>query len=376
MNHPFREHHLFQILDLYRTAHLPLDALLSRYFRIHKAVGSKDRRYISETIYGMIRWQGLLDHLCDKPVSWQKRYALFQHFNPQDYIHSTSIPSHIRSSFPKSFFQSLSETFGEEKALELCMICNTEAPTTVRINTLKTTREALLNGWKNLYKVRPTQHSQEGIIFNHRTNFFAMPEFKAGNFEIQDEGSQLIAQLIEVKEGQQVLDYCAGAGGKTLAFAPRMQNTGQIYLHDIRSHPLEEAKKRLKRAGIQNAQILFNDDPKKGKLKHKMDWVLVDAPCSGSGTLRRNPDMKWRFEKEMIPRLVQEQREIFEQALSFLHPQGTIVYATCSLFPEENEEQAAFFEKEFHLKPTKKPFSCLPELGGMDGFFGASFQRA
>ncbi len=122
-----------------------------------------------------------------------------------------------------------------------------------------------------------------------------MPEFKQGLFEVQDEGSQLIANLMDPTPGDQVMDYCAGSGGKTLAFAPKMQHRGQIYLHDIRPWALDEARKRLKRAGIQNAQVVLPEDPKLNKLRGKMDWVLVDAPCTGSGTFRRNPDMKWKF---------------------------------------------------------------------------------
>jgi len=203
------------------------------------------------------------------------------------------------------------------------------------------------------------------------TNFFATEEFKQGLFEIQDEGSQLIALLVGAQPKQQVFDYCAGAGGKTLAFAPNMHSQGQIYLHDIRAHALLQARKRLKRAGIQNAQIINDDSPKLPKLKKKMDWVLVDAPCSGSGTLRRNPDMKWKFDDAMITRLVGEQRKIFERALSFMSPEGRIVYATCSIFPEENQNQIDHFVKTYNLKIEGKPFISLPKLNGMDGFFAA-----
>jgi 16S rRNA (cytosine967-C5)-methyltransferase len=323
----------------------------------------------------MIRWQGLLDHLCQKPVSWESRYTVYKNFNPSDHLKNQHIPSHIRLSFPKSFFQFIVEHYGEEKAFEICLSSNTEAPITLRINSLKTNRDILLEQWKNLYQISPCLHSSLGIMFHKRTNFFAMPEFKEGLFEVQDEGSQLIAGLVEAKPGQQVLDFCAGSGGKTLAFAPQMQGGGQIYLHDIRPRILQEAKKRLYRAGIQNAQVLFYDDPKKNALKGRMDWVLVDAPCSGSGTLRRNPDMKWKFNKAMVDRLVQEQRAIFEEALEFLRPNGRIVYATCSIFPEENEHQAAFFKENFNVKALNIPFQSLPCKGGMDGFFGTVFSR-
>lgn len=376
MNQSFRETHLFTILDSFESHKIPLDLFLSHYFRRHKAVGSKDRRFIAETIYGMIRWRGLLDHLCQKPVSWKTRFSLYAHFNPLDHIDDHRIPLHIRLSFPKSFFHFLQEHYGEEQTREICLSSNTEAPVTLRINPLKTTRADLLERWEGLYQISPCPYSSLGILFHKRTNFFAMPEFKDGLFEVQDEASQLVSNLIQARPGQQILDFCAGSGGKTLAFAPQMCNSGQIYLHDIRPGILKEAKKRLCRAGVQNAQLLFYEDQKKNTLKGRMDWVLVDAPCTGSGTIRRNPDMKWKFNRELVDRLVQQQREIFKEALEFLRPNGQIVYATCSIFPEENEAQADFFKENFNLKSTADIFKSLPTKGGMDGFFGAVFSRA
>jgi 16S rRNA (cytosine967-C5)-methyltransferase len=373
MKLPFREHHLLNILNSF-DQQLPLDVFLSHYFRAHKAVGAKDRRFISETIYGMIRWLGLIDFLTPAPLSWDKRYQTFQTLNPSRYAASKEIPLHIRASFPKAFFQILCDALGEAKALQFCYTSNTKAPTTIRVNALKTTREALIQKWAGAYQIEPCQLSPSGIRFHEKINFFSLPEFKEGLFEIQDEASQLVADLIKAKPGDHVLDFCAGSGGKTLAFSPLMQNKGIIYLHDIRSRALEEAKKRLRRSGTQNAQLLQEIDPRKNRLKKKMQWVLVDAPCSGSGTLRRNPDMKWKFDPEMVDRLVQEQRSIFAQALEFLHPEGRIVYATCSVLPQENEEQIAYFMKQFNLEMDTAPFSSFPEEGKMDGFFAASLR--
>jgi 16S rRNA (cytosine967-C5)-methyltransferase len=229
-----------------------------------------------------------------------------------------------------------------------------------------------LQKWKDLYEISPCSHSPWGITFHKKINFFELSEFKEGLFEIQDEASQLTADLVAVEPKEKVLDFCAGSGGKTLAFAPKMQNSGQIYLHDIRLAVLSEAQKRLRRAGVQNAQLLLpTDERKKRMLKEKMDWVLVDVPCSGTGTLRRNPDMKWKLDLSLIERLVAEQRQIFEQALSFLRPGGHIVYATCSILPQENQEQISFFQEKFKLELSKPPFHSFPKRGGMDGFFGA-----
>lgn len=372
----FRENHIFKILSSFELQNLPLDVFLRNYFRAHPAVGAKDRRYIAETIYGMIRWRGLLDHLIEPPCTWEKRYACFLKINPLDFLKEEKIPPHIRVSFPKAFFQLIQDCYGEAKGIDLCAISNSQAPITVRVNLLKTTREALLEKWRDQYQVSPTADSPWGITFHRKINFFDTEEFKSGCFEVQDEGSQLVGALVEVLPRQHVLDYCAGSGGKALAFAPKMENKGIIYLHDIRPHALEESKKRLRRAGVQNAQLLFPDDEKgKQGLKGKMDWVLADVPCSGTGTLRRNPDMKWRFTTAALERLLVEQRIIFEEALSYLRPEGKIVYATCSLLPQENEKQIDYFQRQFQLQLVAPPFRSLPKIGGMDGFFAAVLKR-
>jgi 16S rRNA C967 or C1407 C5-methylase (RsmB/RsmF family) len=375
MKRPFRDFHLFNILEAYEAKKLPMDVHLSHYFRAHKAVGAGDRRYISETVYGLIRWRGLLDHFLPKPPSWDSRTALFKEFNPLDHRTNAAIPLHIRASFPKPLFQRLCSHFGEERALELCYASNTAAPTTVRANLLKTTRDQLLEKWQGLYEVSACLHSNAGIVFHRKINFFALEEFKAGLFEIQDEASQLVAALVKPKAGDEVLDFCAGSGGKTLAFAPAMEGKGQIYLHDIRPFALEEAKKRLYRAGIQNAQVVLAEDPKLEVLKGRMNWVLVDAPCTGTGTLRRNPDMKWKLDLGGLEALRQEQCSIFEQALEYLSPKGHIVYATCSILPEENEEQMNLFKERFKLECVGPFFQSFPQKNGMDGFFGVVFKQ-
>lgn len=364
----FPEHHLFQILRRFENQYLPLDLFLSQYFRAHKQLGSKDRRFITQAVYGMSRWQSLLDHLVEGHPSWEKRYSLFRCFHPDQFRYVNTIPLHIRISFPEELFNLLVEDYGEEKAVRLCQICNTEAPLTIRVNPLKTSRDELLLKWE-AFEPLPTQHSPLGIRFKNRIPLTTLPEFREGHFEIQDEASQCAAELVKVKSGEQVFDFCAGSGGKTLAFAHRMKNRGQIYLHDIRTYILDQAKKRLKRAGIQNVQFIHPKHPHLKMLKKKMDWVLVDAPCSGTGTLRRNPDQKWKFSYALLNRLVGQQRIIFEQALSYVKPGGHIVYATCSLLHGENEKQLAHFLKTYPLKMAGDPFVSIPAYGEMDGFF-------
>lgn len=370
----FREFHLFALLEEWSKQQLPLDLFISNYFRAHKALGSKDRAFLAETIYAMVRWQALLDHLIGSPYTWQRRFQAYTSTDLEKLKEDSSIPAHIRLSCPESLYNLIVKSHGLQIANQIALDSNKPAPTTVRANILKTTRDALIQRWKDTFPVTPCKYSTTGITFAKKTNFFTLPEFKEGLFEVQDEGSQLLAALVKVQPNQLVLDYCAGSGGKTLAFAPQMQNKGQIYLHDIRPWALQEAKKRLKRAGIQNYQILLPDSPHSKKLKKKMDWVLADVPCSGTGTLRRNPDMKWRFTEEMVERLVGQQRTIFEKALSFLSLNGRIVYATCSLLNEENQEQIDHFLKTYPLELEGNIFQSLPSEGNMDGFFGAVFK--
>lgn len=370
MSKTFREYHLFNALNSFDVAHLPLDVFLSKYFRSHKSIGSKDRKFISEQIYLMIRWLSLLNHLCNSSASWQKRYEILKQIDFNTILTDENIPAHIRISFPESFYQLLTKYHGD-RAFELCFLSNQTAPTTIRVNLLKTTRNSLLTEWQKNYSVVPTKISLWGITFKEKINFYELEEFKQGLFEVQDEGSQLIADLLDASPGDKILDFCAGSGGKSLAFAHKLQGRGQIFLHDIRSASLVKAKRRLRRAGIENAQILPYDAPAKKDLLGKMNWVLIDVPCSGSGTLRRNPDLKWKFSEEILERLIQEQRKIVDDALPFLKPGGKIIYATCSIFPPENELQMIHFQEKYGLEMISKPFQCFPTENGMDGFFGA-----
>lgn len=371
--HSFRDHHLLQLLEGYFKGSAPLDMAICRYFRDHKALGSKDRYAVAEAAYALIRWRGLLETLLPEG-SWLDRLRLYNEGAWKD-KGAEGLPPHlaphIAVSAPEFLYRKLTDCYGVEEARRLCLVSNEVAPTTVRVNRLKCSREQLLERWQGRYNVVATAHSPDGIIFVEKVHFYSMAEFQEGLFELQDEASQLVAQLVGVAPGQLVLDYCAGAGGKALAIAPQLERRGQLFLHDIRGHALQEARRRLRRAGVENAQFLVAGSGALERYKKKMDWVLVDAPCSGTGTLRRNPDMKWRLDKEMVERLIGQQRQIFERALSFLKPGGSIVYATCSIFDEENEKQLVHFQKTYNLQISGQPFKSGLISGGMDGFFGA-----
>lgn len=371
----FREHHLLTILSKYENQMLPLDHFLKKYFHVHKAIGSKDRKVLCENIYSMIRWKDLLDYLCNKPISWETRYRKLIQIKPDHFFDNAQIPLHIRLSFPKELFSLIVESLGEEKARFFCRASNSTAPITVRVNLLKTSRKKLLKTWEKKFAATCGSF-HTAVILPKRVNFFTLPEFKMGHFEVQDEASQRLADLVAVEPGQLVLDFCAGSGGKSLAIAPKMQGKGQIFLYDIRKHTLIEAKKRLKRAGIQNAQVLLLDSSQKKSLYEKFDWVLVDAPCSGTGTMRRNPDIKWRFTSKMLQKTLEKQRLIFEQALRFVKPGGYIVYMTCSVLRLENEEQTEYFKKTFSLNTISSAFNTLPlNSNEPDGFYGQVFVK-
>lgn len=386
----FRQKHLLELLDGYESSKMPIDYYVSHYFRACKALGSKDRAYLAEQVYRLIRWKGLIDFFLDKAAnksvstsetettsfSWMQRIQWIQENEPKAFLRNDQIPEYTRVSFPEELYELFKESLGT-RAFSIALACNEQAPTCIRVNTLKTTTDALLQRLQQQSILASKAHESSTAIYIHqKCNFFVLPEFKEGLFEVQDEASQLVAQKIAVLPGQNVLDFCAGSGGKALAFAPFMQQKGQIYLHDVRAHVLLEAKKRLKRAGVQNAQtIASTDQARLKKLKKKMDWVLVDAPCSGTGTLRRNPDMKWKLTPEMLKRFVADQRVIFEQALSFVKPNGYIVYATCSMLRDENRQQVEHFLKTYPLELVGECFESYPEQGKMDGFFAASFRK-
>lgn len=347
---------------------------LSDYFKAHKSLGASDRRIIGETVFGMIRWKSLIDALTSSNDPAQ-RLRHFQNIDWSKLQSDSSIPEYARLGTSDFLFSTFCQAFGAEKGRHICQILNEQAPLTVRSNLLKTTREELIALWKDKFSLSTCPRTPCGIRLNKREPLFSLPEFKEGLFEVQDEGSQLVASLIEPLPGDHILDFCSGSGGKTLAFAPSMEKKGQIFLHDIRPQALLEARRRLKRAGIQNAQCLSPGHSQLKRLINKCDWVLADVPCSGTGTLRRNPDQKWKIDAPMVERLIIQQKEIFQEALKYVKINGRIVYATCSILPEENKLQVQHFLENFPVVLEKEPLFLLPESGGCDGFYAAVFRK-
>jgi len=369
-----------------------VDRNLSQYFRINKSLGSKDRAYIAETVYNYVRWKGLIETLSES--NWQSKLATLQLFMPALKHHETTsylefirriqhsrnekvrqsfqLPKHIQLSFPEFLYSLLKKEY-PDRVDEICFALNTQAPTTIRTNTTLISRDELIKRLEEKgIGVSKTHISPVGINLTKRINLFSLEEFKEGMFEMQDEGSQFVGLLINPSSKQRILDYCSGSGGKILAVAPLMKG-GQFYLHDVREQALKEARIRMKRAKIHNVQFIESSEIQKlNQLRGKMDCILLDVPCSGSGTLRRNPDQKWKINQEYLEKLVQKQREIFKASLPCLKPKGRLIYSTCSILQSENDDQVEFLLNNYPLK-LEEIVRTWPTVGGMDGFFAAKF---
>ncbi|MCB1149695.1 MAG: RsmB/NOP family class I SAM-dependent RNA methyltransferase, partial [Chlamydiia bacterium] len=372
--------HLLTILEQFSPERGPLDGFLHAYFRSHKALGSKDRAYIGEMVYGLTRWGILVEALSAGERGWQERLAAYEKYSKlfDDALkHFPRLAPHVALSFPQELYDALKASLGEEEANLFCLHSNRPAPTTLRANLLKCTRTELAEILKEEgISTEPTLRSPYGLKLEKRLPLFHLESFKKGLFEMQDEGSQLLADLVDASPKQHVLDFCSGSGGKTLAFAHKLRGTGQLYLHDIRLNALQEAKKRMKRAGIENVQFIPSGAGKLKKLKNRMDWTLVDAPCTGTGTLRRNPDMKMRFSLAELKKTAELQRSILSEAVKSVKPGGHLVYSTCSVLKEENEDQVAWIEEHLPLKLLSSPLKTSPAQEEMDGFFGAVFVKS
>ncbi|MGE5624819.1 MAG: RsmB/NOP family class I SAM-dependent RNA methyltransferase [Bacillota bacterium] len=345
----------------------PADHLIDQYFRAHRQMGSKDRAFAAETVYGCLRRKGELEFLMApclpgklaaedharwlvatyllKYSGWSARALDEAGFKDAEAlvtrvraVKTADMPFSARINMPEWLSEKLKAQYGETEAVALSEALNRPAPVGIRTNTLRTDRDTLA---KRLAEsgnpCEPMKYSPMGLQRDKRGPLFNTTEFQEGLFELQDEGSQLLALMTEAAPKEKVMDFCAGAGGKTLALAAMMQNTGALYACDISAKRLERLKPRLARAGAYNAQsfpIRDEHDPALRKLEGTMDAVLVDAPCSGTGTLRRNPDIKWR--PIDLDLLTQTQARILEAASKLVKPGGRLVYATCSLLEEEN----------------------------------------
>lgn len=393
----------------------PADNTLSRYFREHPRLGGRERGVIAEAVYGLLRNKLVYTSFAESGQGpSMRRLALLgladavgtdalgglspdetDWLNRVMEIDRSMLPAAQRANLPAWLYERLSERFGEEETQKLALTLNTPAPLDLRVNSIKANRDQVIAELAEApIRAEPTPYAPLALRVLKKPALQNLPLFKNGAIEVQDEGSQILAQLLGARRGEMVVDFCAGAGGKTLALGATMRNTGRLYAFDVSEKRLAKLKPRLARSGLSNVHpvvIAHENDAKVKRLASKIDRVLVDAPCSGLGTLRRNPDVKWRLKPESITELNAKQLSILEGAARLVKPGGRLVYATCSIMDEENEAIVARFlegNEAFELIPVQQVLDeqkiplqmnsflkLLPHVHQTDGFFAAVMER-
>ncbi len=400
----------------------PADAIVSRFFREHRGLGPRERATLAETVYTVLRKKLLYEKLAlSGSGPRERRLAILGFYGPRDFIKSVLTeqekqwldycdqvkPQELldlhRHNLPEWLVQPLKDQLGAG-FWPLVESLNLGAGLDLRVNTQLAKREAVQKELKEAgIKAVPTPYSPWGLRIEGKPALNKLDAFTRGAIEVQDEGSQLLAMLLDAHRGEMVVDFCAGAGGKTLAIGAAMRSTGRLYAFDTSGHRLEALKPRLARSGLSNvhpAAIAHERDERIKRLAGKIDRVLVDAPCSGLGTLRRNPDLKWRQSLQAVEEMTVKQASILASAARLLKPGGRLVYATCSVLPQENEAIAEAFSTahpDFEpieagqiLADLKVPgaerlcsgganglryLRLWPHLHQTDGFFAAIWQK-
>jgi 16S rRNA (cytosine967-C5)-methyltransferase len=407
----------------------PADAVISAWFRARRYIGDMDRGAVSESLYALLRHHARLGWWLAKHgreatprnrlLAWlaldggKTRDQVNGLFNGAKFapavltdqertllvklqgspIEHPAMPDEVRFECPSWAAASLRRRFGGEFQREMAALL-TAPPLDLRVNPLKSTREDVLCALRDLgLRAEASRMAPYGIRAKERPSLSSLPMLKNGEVEIQDEGSQLVAMLVDARPGERVVDFCAGAGGKTLAMATQMANKGRITACDVLANRLKRAAERFRHAGLHNIEtrpLTSEKDPWVRRHKGTFDRVLVDAPCSGTGTWRRNPDARWRSLGAGLDSLLPLQISILASAARLVRPGGRLVYATCSMLPEENEEQVAAFLAEhpaFHVVPLREVapqlmdsahpdyLSLTPARHDTDGFFAAVMQR-
>jgi len=417
------EYHLDLVIQALRAV-LPLkqpaDAVLRHFFQAEH-LGSRERTLIAETTFGVLRHRLFLEHACQPTPSAHatpRRMALsywmrFGGFNLRELesllkkeevnwlgtvkgIALDGLPLSIQAELPEWLIEKLRGSMSDSDILTLGRSMQQPAPLDLRVNTHLTSRSEVLRQFATEgIEAAPTRWSPIGIHLRSKPALNKHQLFLSGKVEVQDEGSQLLGFLLAPKRHDMVVDFCAGAGGKTLLLGAMMHSQGRLYAFDISEKRLANLKLRLKRSGLSNLHpqlIAHENDQKIKRLAGKIDRVLVDAPCSGMGTLRRNPDLKFRQSSQSIDELSEKQARILTAASKLLKPGGRLVYATCSLLPQENRAIVDAFlaaHPDFVLRPAHGILSqqlipldtgtCLqlsPQLHGTDGFFAAVMERS
>jgi 16S rRNA (cytosine967-C5)-methyltransferase len=394
----------------------PADAVLHDFLRAHRSLGSRDRAFIGDAVYGVLRRKRTLEYLVSgrgpraMVLAWLARYAGVSVRELAPLVSADEakwlaglkatpldgLPLAVRLELPEWVVEKLSARLAESDLVATARGLNEAAPLDLRVNTLLAEREQVLQELiaDGLAAV-PTPYSPVGVRLRGRPAINRHPLFTRGAIEVQDESSQLLAYLVAPRRHELVVDFCAGAGGKTLHLGALMHSHGRIYALDVSASRLARLRPRLSRSRLSNVHpqvIRDENDPRVKRLAGKVDRVLVDAPCSGLGTLRRNPDLKWRQTPQSLIELVQKQAAIARSAARLIKPGGRLIYATCSILREENEDIVSRFlgeHPDFRTVACNEllaqqrigldtgPFLQLrPHLHATDGFFAAVLERA
>ena len=372
------------------------DKVIERLLKAHRKWGSEDRKVVSEIFYNIIRWKKRLEYYIGegaKPgniyrlimayLLWsQTHYKKFEEFDGIKIadiltkLKKSTVPNKaFEHSIPDWLVETLEKEMGPKWEREIIAL-NEQAPTILRANALKVSAKHLVEELKGENVESFTINGfKDAIQLEEKKNVFLTSAFKDGLFEVQDAGSQKIGEFLDVKPGMRVVDACAGAGGKTLHLAAMMENKGQIIAMDIHGWKLAELKRRAKRAGAHNIETREITDTKVIKRLHeKADRLLIDAPCSGLGVLKRNPDSKWKIDQDFIDRIKKEQAQILQDYAKIIKKGGKLVYATCSILPSENNEQVDHFLKNNPNFKLVKDEKVMPS-SGFDGFYMALIER-
>ncbi|NNL15281.1 MAG: RsmB/NOP family class I SAM-dependent RNA methyltransferase [Flavobacteriaceae bacterium] len=377
------------------------DKVIPQLLKRDKRWGSRDRSFIAETTYDIVRWKRLYAEISEvkEPFSREKLWRLFavwatlKGIKLPDWKYLEGTPTRrIKGRFDelskiRKFAESIPDWMDELGLKELgekvwskeINAQNQQAEVILRVNTLNTSKEELqARLFDSDIETEFIKGYPSALKLPQRANVFVTDAFKEGLFEVQDASSQLVAEFLDVKPGMKVVDACAGAGGKTLHLASLMANKGQIIAMDVYESKLKKLKVRAKRNGVHNINIRLIDSTKRvKKLYNKADRVLIDAPCSGLGVLRRNPDDKWKLNPEFIENIKKTQQEILQQYSKMVKSGGKMVYATCSVLPSENQSQVQKFLKSDSGKDFifAKDRKILAHQSGFDGFYMALLER-
>ncbi len=387
------------ILRMFDIEPKPMDRLLAAYFKKHREVSSRERRFVADSVFGVARWRRRIDGWLslagvrradnrDRVSAWMASGAEIAGLAGEK---RKRFPGGDAAffSYPDALYEMMIEKRGRPAAATLAMRMNEPSAPALRVNSLKMTRDEALRALAGEgTRAEPTARSPYGIRLAARTARGGLPLFAEGLVEFQDEASQLVAQLADPKPGSRVLDACAGAGGKSLALAALMGDEGEIVAWDADVGKLKELRRRAARAGVKSIKTCAPGSRRSAE--GGFDLVFIDAPCSGTGTLRRAPDLRWRVTEEMVAGMVRVQSELLAEHAVRLRPGGRLVYATCSILARENEGVMGPFLKRSGMRvvgaggeltrlgvnakgiTTEGGFLFTdPLVGEWDGFFAA-----